>query len=374
MDDLDPGTSSIEEETPPPARRRVPAWPFVVAGLMLLLGSFVFAAVAIPISVPYYALAPGPVSDVSDYVQVDHPSTTTKGEFFFLTVSLQEVNVLEWVAAKLDGRVDLTPRENIRPAGVSQDALRRQNIDLMERSKENAKYVALTYLGYDVTYHGSGALINAVIDGSAAQGVLQEGDVIVAVDNEPIEFMTEAVDAIGGRAPGDEVTLTIQRPNADNPDEVDTVEVTLTLGPYQAVDENGDTVEDPERGMVGVMLRDANVEVEFPVNVKIDSQNIGGPSAGMMFTLEIIDELTQEDLTHGRRIAGTGTINIDGEVGPIGGIRQKVFGAIDAGAEIILVPADNYDDAVAAAGDNITVVKVSTIQDALAYLDSLGTA
>lgn len=373
MDDFRQNAPHTQEEIPPPAHRRVPAWPFVVAGIMLLLGSFIFAAVAIPISMPYYALAPGPVSDVSDYVQVDHPSTTTKGEFFFLTVSLQEVNVLEWVAAKLDGRVDLAPRENIRPAGVSQDTLRRQNIDLMERSKENAKYVALTYLGYDVTYRGSGALINGIIDNSAAQGVLQEGDIIVAVDGEPIEFMTEAVDAIGGRAPGDQVTLTIQRPNPDNPDEVDTRDVTLTLGPYRYTDENGETIEDSERGMVGVTLTDANVEVVFPVNVKIDSQNIGGPSAGMMFTLEIIDELTQEDLTHGRRIAGTGTIDIDGNVGPIGGIRQKVFGAIDAGAEIILVPADNYDEAVAAAGDKITVVKVATIQDAITYLDSLGT-
>jgi PDZ domain-containing protein len=126
--------------------------------------------------------------------------------------------------------------------------------------------------------------------------------------------------------------------------------------------------------MVGVMLSDADVQVVFPVDVTIDSQNIGGPSAGMMFTLEIIDELTPEDLTHGRRIAGTGTINVDGVVGPIGGIRQKVFGAIDAGAEIILVPADNYDEALTAAGDKITVVKVATIEDAIAYLNSLGTA
>ena len=98
------------------ARRRLPIWPFVTAGAMLLVGAFVFAAVAIPISMPYYAMSPGPVSDVSDYIQVENPSQTTEGELFFLTVSLQEVNVLEWVAAKLDSRVDLAPRENIRPA------------------------------------------------------------------------------------------------------------------------------------------------------------------------------------------------------------------------------------------------------------------
>jgi PDZ domain-containing protein len=123
--------------------------------------------------------------------------------------------------------------------------------------------------------------------------------------------------------------------------------------------------------MVGVTLMDADVQVVFPVDVEIDSRNIGGPSAGMMFTLEIMDELTPTDLTDGHRIAGTGTIDQDGVVGAIGGVRQKVYGAIDAGAEYVLVPTDNYDDAVDAAGDNIGVVAVGTIDDALGFLDTL---
>jgi len=362
------------EQPPEPVKRHIPVWPFVVAGLLLIFGSFVFAAVAIPISVPYYAMAPGPVSDVSDFVQVAEPSQTTEGEFFFLTVSLQEVNVIEWVAAKLDGRVDLAPRNRIRPAGVSQDALRRQNLDMMERSKQNAIFVALTQLGYQVTYKGEGALISSVIKGSAAEGVLLPNDVIVAVNGEPVEFSTDAVDLIKGHAPGDELTLTIKRPDPDNPDTVNTIDIGLVLGPYKFIDEDGNTVEDPERGMVGVMLSDANVDVIFPVDVSIDSRNIGGPSAGLMFTLEVMDELTAQDMTHGRRIAGTGTIDPDGNVGAIGGIRQKIFGAIDAGAQYVLVPAGNYDEAVAAAGDKIEVIKVENIQDALTFLKSLGAA
>ena len=140
MNEFNPIEQSGREEPP---RRRLPVWPFVAAGAMLLVGAFIFAAVAIPISMPYYALSPGPVSDVSDYIQVDEPSETTEGELFFLTVSLQEVNVIEWVAAKLDARVDLAPRENIRPAGVSQEELRQQNLNAMERSKEDATFVAL---------------------------------------------------------------------------------------------------------------------------------------------------------------------------------------------------------------------------------------
>jgi PDZ domain-containing protein len=363
-----------ETVDPVVTRRRLPIWPFVVAGFMLLLGSFVFAAVAIPISVPYYAMAPGPVSDVSDFVQVPEPSDTTEGELFFLTVSLQEVNVIEWVAAKLDSRVDLTPVENIRPAGVSQEELRVQNLNLMNRSKDNAKFVALTYLGYEVTYDGSGALINATIEDSAAEGLLFEGDVIIAVDGEPVEFSTDAVDMIGGRAPGDRLMLTVERPDPEDAGALTTLDIEVVLGPYRFIDEDGNVLDDPDRGMVGVLLTDAAVEVIFPVDVEIDSQNIGGPSAGLMFTLEIIDALTDEDITHGRRIAGTGTIDAEGNVGGIGGMRQKTFGAIDVGAEYLLVPASNYDEAVAAAGDDITVVRVETLEDAMTFLNSLGAA
>ncbi|MDJ0925794.1 MAG: PDZ domain-containing protein [Acidimicrobiia bacterium] len=361
---------------PATRRRRMPVWPFFVAALMLLIGSFVFAVVAIPISLPYYAMSPGPVSDVSDYIEVGDRPDTTQGEMFFLTVSLssQEVNVLEWMAAKLDARVDLAPVENIRPAGVSQEEVRRQNLELMNRSKENAKYVALSYLGYEVTYNGSGALINSTIEGSAAEGALQEGDVIVAVAGEPVEFSTDAVDLIGGRSPGDELILTIERVDLEDPDVVTTMDVTLVLGPYRYEDEDGNVLDDPDRGMVGVLLSDAPVEVVFPVDVEIDSQNIGGPSAGMMFTLEIIDSLTQEDLTKGRRIAGTGTIDAEGNVGRIGGMRQKTFGAIDAGAEYLLVPAGNYEEALEAAGDDITVVSISTLEDAILFLESLAAA
>ena len=123
--------------------------------------------------------------------------------------------------------------------------------------------------------------------------------------------------------------------------------------------------------MVGVLL-DNNAPIsEFPVEVETDTQNIGGPSAGMMFTLEIMNQLTEEDLTKGQSIAGTGTIARDGRVDAIGGIKQKVYGAIDAGADYVLVPSSNVPDALEAAGDDITVIEVATIADALTFLDTL---
>jgi PDZ domain-containing protein len=349
-------------------RRKLPKWPFVLAAVIFAIVVGIVAAW--PINLPYYALSPGPVNDVTDFISVDEPANT-EGDLFFLTVSLQEVNVLEYVAAQLNPEVDLSPRENIRPAGTTQEQLRDQNLNLMEQSKQNAIYVALTELGYEVTFEGSGARVTAFTEVSAAEGVLESGDLIIAVDGTPVEFLDDAMSLLGGRAPGDTVELTIERP-VDDPDvgfERQVVEITLI--PYRALNEDDELIEDPDRGMVGVFLENGETEILFPVEIEIDSQNIGGPSAGMMFTLEIMNQLTEADLTAGYRIAGTGTIRQDGTVGAIGGIKQKVYGAIDAGAAYVLVPGGNYDEAIVAAGDDITVVRVVTIDDALDFLATL---
>jgi PDZ domain-containing protein len=222
-----------------------------------------------------------------------------------------------------------------------------------------------------VTFEGHGARIIGVVPGSAAVGHLDDGDVIVAVDGEPVEFVAEAVDLIGSRIPGDVITLTIAAAG-DDPSTAEATDVEITLGPFVEVDEEGNVVDqDDDRAMVGVLLENADPQFIFPVDVAIEADNVGGPSAGMMFTLEIMNELSDEDMTKGRRIAGTGTINPDGAVGAIGGVRQKVFGAMAAGAEAVLVPAGNYDDAVEAADGRIDVVRVETIDDALEYLAAL---
>jgi PDZ domain-containing protein len=280
----------------------------------------------------------------------------------FLTVSLKEANVFEYAAGTLDERVTVSARENVRPTGVSNEDLRRESLDAMEQSKQDATFVALTELGYEVTFIGTGAIVIETIPDSAADGVLRAGDIIIEMDGQTVAFRSDIIDQLGDLGIGDDVTFVIERPVDDSAHEFTDEEVQIELGPH---------VDDPTRPMIGILLGNNEPIVEFPVEVVIDSQNIGGPSAGLMFTLQIMDQLTEDELTNGHRIAGTGTIRRDGTVGSIGGIRQKIFGAIGAGATAVLVPAANFDDAVEAAGDDITVVRVETVDDALVFLGTL---
>jgi len=351
-------SSDVPASVQPP--ESYPKWPWILAAFLMAIG--IGIAIAWPITVPYYTLSPGPVYDTSDFIEVEDGYTSEEGELFFLTVSLKEANIFEYAAGRLDERVNIRERDVIRPTGVSPEDLRRESLDAMEQSKQDATFVALTTLGYEVTFIGTGALVIETIPEAAADGVLMPGDIIIEMDGRQVAFRSDIIDELGGLKIGDDVTFVVERPVEDTSDEVENEDLELTLGPH---------VDDPEKPMIGVLLGNNDPIVEFPVEVVIDSQNIGGPSAGLMFTLEIMDQLTEDEITKGNRIAGTGTIRRDGTVGSIGGVQQKVYGAIDAGAIAVLIPAGNFDDAVVAAGDDIEVVRVETIDDAVAFLESL---
>ncbi|MEN8238535.1 MAG: S16 family serine protease [Actinomycetota bacterium] len=356
-------------DVPPGVRptRRSPKWPWILAGVLVGIG--IAIAIAWPVSVPYYTLSPGPVYDTADFIMVEDGDVSADGELFFLTVSLKEANVFEWAAGYVDPRVDVRERERVRPIGVSPEQLRRESLAAMDQSKQTATFVALTQLGYEVTLIGTGALVIETVPDSGADGVLLPDDVIIEMDGKAVAFRDDIINDLSDAEIGDLVEMLVERPideSADGSEEIDTeseeIDMELVLGPH---------IDDPTRPMIGVLLDNNEPIVEFPVEVVIDSQNIGGPSAGLMFTLQIMDQLTDGEITNGERIAGTGTIARDGTVGSVGGVKQKVFGAIDAGARAVLVPAGNYDDAVAAAADDIEIVRVETIEDAVAFLETL---
>ncbi len=350
----------IDPDTPPEAPRRPsPRWPYVLVAAFLAIGLLV--VVAWPIKLPYYAMSPGPVESVADLVTIkDVPRYDSQGTFYLLTVSLRgEVNPFEWFEARyVDKKVDLIPSDVIRPPGVTQEEVTRTNQQAMNNSIDSAIYVALNRLGYQVSFKGDGVRITSVVDGVPAVGVLQPGDIITTIQGQPVQTVDEASARIKEFAVGDVITLEGTRDG-------EPLTADVQLVPHPDV---------PGAAMVGVTLETVNLSLDMPIDVSVDPGNIGGPSAGLEFTLTVLDLLTPGDLTKGHVIAGTGTMSFDETVGAIGGIRQKVYGARSVGAEVIFVPRDNYADALTATDGQIVVVPVDTLQDALDYLDALAPA
>jgi PDZ domain-containing protein len=211
----------------------------------------------------------------------------------------------------------------------------------------------LEYLGYEMIPNE--VVINEIVEGVPAASVLELGDSVLSVEGVEIDSLEDFAPAMEGRAPGDLIGMTLDRAG-------ETVDVTVEL-----VERD----DEPGTPMIGIILGELT-EPPFPIS--IEAGDVGGPSAGMMHALAIVDSLTEGELTKGRVIAGTGTIQLDGTVGGIGGIRQKVVGAEAAGAEYILVPESNYESALTAERDDIEIVPIATLDEAVAFLESLESA
>ena len=284
-----------------------PIWPFVLVGILLLLGGIVLAAWNV--TLPYLAFEPGPVKDMSDMVSVeDQEAHPIDGDLFMLTVATIELNGFDLVAAS-----STTPSTSIPQSGsalpeISDEEFARQGLDQMDDSERTAITVALRYLGYDVQLNGDGARVMAVVEDTPADGVLQEGDVITGIDGDLVELAPDLVNRLASHAIGDTVSLTVDRGE-------ETLDLSITLVEH---------TQEPGRPMVGILAETENERLgELPFDVEIDSSNIGGPSAGLMYTLTIIDLLTEDDLLKGHAIAGTGTITPRGPSGGSGASARR---------------------------------------------------
>ena len=312
------------------------------------------------VTLPYYALWPGPVEEVSDLVLVEGgpPVYELNGDMYMLTVSLKEVNAFELAQGWIDSDIELVPRENIRPEGVTPEEHRKKNLRSMDDSKQVAIAVALGYVGIPVEYGGEGVLVASVGEGTPAFGLLEAGDVIVKIGDTEVSAMEEGIEAILTNEVGDTLPLTVQRDGEEM-----VIEVTLV--------EHQDT---PGRPMVGFVPETYNHSLDLPFDIEIRTQGTGGPSAGVMYALVLIDLLTEKDLVAGNIVAGTGTISVDGRVGPIGGVRQKVVAAQNAGARYVLVPEPNYADALTVKRNDVEIYPVSSIHEAVEVLEDISAA
>ena len=329
--------------------KKVPKWPLYVIGALFAVG--VLGMTLWNIELPYLAFSPGPISDAADSVVVDEAEVfPPDGELLMLTVVSQDVNVFEAVIAGVDPTIDLVRKQAVRRPGETDEEYRNRVLQQMDDSNFRSVAVALDYLGFELV--PTEVVINEFVEGVPAESVLELGDTIRAINDVPITTVMEVRSQIEGLEPGDTMEVTIER---------DGVESTVTV-------ELAEREDEPGVPMIGVVLGELT-QPPFPVEIR--AGDVGGPSAGMMHTLAIIDTLTEGELTKGRVVAGTGTIRMDGTIGNIGGIRQKVVAAEAAGADYILVPEGNYEDALTAEHDTIEIVPVGSINDALAFLEGL---
>jgi PDZ domain-containing protein len=333
-------------------KKRSPFWPLYLVGALVVVG--VMGVVAWNIELPYLAFSAGPVSDAADSVVAEDVDIyPPDGELLMLTVVTQDVNVFEALIAGIDPTIDLVPKGAFRRAGESDEDYRNRVLQQMDDSNFRSISVALDYLGLEMI--PTEVVINEFVEGVPAESVLELGDTIIAVNGVTIAKVDDIRQVTEDMSVGDVLTMTVIRKEV----EVD-VNVELT-----------EREDEPGVAMIGVILGELTGP---PFPLSIQAGDVGGPSAGMMHTLAIIDTLTEGELTKGHVIAGTGTIKVDGTVGNIGGIRQKVVGAEAAGAEYILVPQGNYDSALTAERAVIEIVPIATIDDAIEFFERLEAA
>jgi PDZ domain-containing protein len=298
-----------------------------------------------------YIFAPDRAKPLAGRVQVEGAKPKKDGDVYYVDVFVRHATRLEKLLpfTRPDGST-IVPERALVPPGTSNEERERQNAAAMEQSEVIASAVALSALGYDVTAIPRGAVVVTVAADAPAAGKLEVGDVIVAVDGRRVRTPDELRTEIGRHRPGDSVRLTVQR-NGD--------ELELPVGTIASP-------VDPSRPIVGIEV-DQHADVKLPLRIDIDLGQVGGPSAGLPFALEIARKLGR-DVTHGCVVAATGALALDGSVLSVGGLKQKTIGARRSHVDAFLVPAGkNAADARRYAG-GVPIIPVRSFQQALRTL------
>lgn len=330
------------------------------AGILSLFILLLIAGVFYPL--PYYVTEPGIAKELKPIITVDN-GYKEKGNFMLTTVRMGRANIYSYAEAKIKKYEELYPLEKILSKTETEEEYTVQQLYLMESAKINAIDVAYRKAGLPVKYQYNGIYVLDVLPDMPAHGKLMAGDRIFKADGKKFSSSKQFMKYVSTKEAGDDITFTFSRKKQIR-------NVRLKVEPFK---------KEPKRIGIGISLADDKQIIVQP-DVKIKTGEIGGPSAGLMFSLEIYNQLTKSDLTKGYQIAGTGTIDVDGTVGPIGGIEQKIVAADKAGAEIFFAPNEhgvknsNYRDALKTAkdiGTKMKIVPVDRFTEAVAYLENL---
>lgn len=337
----------------------------------LIMVSIILLLSLVPLN--YFISKPGHAYDLSPIVTVDDETTDSKGAFHLMTIAVRKASVLSYVGALFSSEKEIIPAESMQLEGESNEDYEFRQKRMMEQSKNSAIYMAYNTLDLSPVREEKGVRILSILPGSAADGILKVQDIITKINDVPVQNAEELVAIIQPLENHSELTLSIVRDEQEQSKK-------LVLAPFPG--------EDSNRFGMGITY-DTEVELIVDPPVEIDSSSIGGPSAGMMFTLQIIDQLLAEDLTKGYLIAGTGEMLEDGQIGRIGGVDFKVIAAAKEGMAYFLAPDDeiteemkkrnpsiksNYEVAKETAEQiktEMKIIPVRTLQDALDFLYQL---
>jgi Lon-like protease len=330
----------------------------VTSGRLLAAGLTLLAVVLFLYIFPSneYIFLPDKAHAVAPYVQVAGGHDPTRGGIYYVDVIVKKASLLERLFPQIRNGADLYPADAINPPGVNDT--QRQRIDLqdMHRSQQIAAAVALRAAGKHVVMRATGALVALVEPGHPAVGKLEPDDVIVAVDGNHVRTPRDVYARMKKHRVGDVVSLTVRRGAKTLLEKIRTV----AAG------------KKSKRAVVGVFLETA-LDIHLPLAVQINVGRVGGPSAGLPFALEVMEELGQ-DIAHGRKVAATGELFPDGSVGPIGGVKQKTIGARAAGVDAFLVPAGDNAREARKYADGLRIIPVETFPQALHALATLPAA
>lgn len=310
---------------------------------------------------PVYVSRPGLAKVLDEFIEVEN-GYENDGEFMLTTIRIGKANVLTYLMTKVNKYYQIEPLSSFRLENETDEEYTVRQLYYMENSQENAIQVAFEKAGKGIDVQMNGIYILKVKDGGPADDILKPGDRITAIDGKTFDSANGFTDYIQSKQPGDKIEVTFHRNH-----EVLTKEIIL------------DHIDEIDKPGIGISLVE-DKDIKSDPKVEIDTDQIGGPSAGLMFSLEIYNQLVEEDISKGYIIAGTGTISPDGKVGPIGGIDQKVVAADKAGAEIFFAPNENgregsnYEVAVKTAediGTDMIIVPVDHFDDAIEFLQTL---
>jgi len=321
----------------------------------LLLGTSVgivaIALFAVPLS--FVELNPGPALDVPSQISFGGPVHPITGKLLLTTVTITQPSAIGAVEALVTPHHELVWQTQVIPPGVNEQEYLTSQLQVFQESAQAAAAVGLRAAGYPVTVSGGGVQAMGVISGSPADGKLKVGDVITAIDGRPVQLASDLQAATEKAVDGQTVVLTVVRGDQQ-------LQIPIQLRRLSQIGRPG----------LGVALRTIAPQVHLPFPVRVRNRDIGGPSAGLMMSLGIYSLASGDDLSRGRVVAGTGTIDLNGTVGPVGGVAEKIVGAEQRGARTFLCPTSEAADARRAGVKDVKIVPVDTFTQAKAALEA----